>query len=319
MGKPTKDILRQGPGIRTLGSAALQAMKQRVRGVSDTMPALPGETFTAQLPARPKDLVRDYLRNVGGEPSSYRQHLPPHLFPQWAFPVVSKTLRDAPYPLLKVLNGGCRVEIKSQIPAGESLDVRARLESIDDNGRRAVLHQSIVTGTKSAPDAMTAHLYAIVPTGGKEEKKAANGQSNGQGKNGHANGNGKPKAKREPARVPHIVDELERWNLREDAGLEFAMLTGDFNPVHWVSPYARAFGFRNTILHGFATMARAWEGLNRRLYSGDVSAIESFDVQFTRPLVLPHRVGLYVDGNDLYVGDAPGGPAYLVGKFTTRE
>ena len=125
--------------------------------------------------------------------------------------------------------------------------------------------------------------------------------------------------KKDPARVPHVVDELDRWRIADTAGLDFAKLTGDFNPVHWVRPYARAFGFNNTILHGFATMARAHEGLNRRLYSGNVRAIKTFDVKFTRPLVLPAKVGLYVDGHHVYVGTAPGGPAFLTGEFTTAN
>ena len=40
------------------------------------------------------------------------------------------------------------------------------------------------------------------------------------------------------------------------------------------------------------------------------------DVRFVRPLLLPARVGLYVgDGNRVWVGDAPGGGAYLEGTY----
>ena len=66
--------------------------------------------------------------------------------------------------------------------------------------------------------------------------------------------NGKAAKKREPSRVPGDARELSFWNLSASAGLEFAKLTGDFNPIHWVPAYARASGFRNVILHGFATM-----------------------------------------------------------------
>jgi hypothetical protein len=33
---------------------------------------------------------------------------------------------------------------------------------------------------------------------------------------------------------------------------------------------------------------------------------------------LPHEVGVYVQGSELYVGDAEGGPAYLTGYFNAR-
>jgi hypothetical protein len=67
------------------------------------------------------------------------------------------------------------------------------------------------------------------------------------------------------------------------------------------------------------TMARAIEGLNRARFAGDVHAIREIDLRFTRPLVLPARVGLYLDGDRLWVGDAPGGPAYLEGQFTAKK
>ena len=66
-------------------------------------------------------------------------------------------------------------------------------------------------------------------------------------------------------------------------------------------------------------MARAIEGLNRSLFAGDVHRLSVVDVKFTRPLVLPAEVGLYVIDNNLFVGDAPGGPAYLVGTFSTKD
>ena len=119
--------------------------------------------------------------------------------------------------------------------------------------------------------------------------------------------------------MPVDAREIAFFKLGADAGLDFAKLTGDFNPVHWVPRWARAFGFRNVILHGFGTLARAIEALNRGLLAGDVTALHEIDVRFTRPLVLPARVGVYVSGDKVWVGDAPGGPAYLEGTFKLRN
>ncbi|HMJ10663.1 MAG TPA: MaoC/PaaZ C-terminal domain-containing protein, partial [Polyangiaceae bacterium] len=179
------------------------------------------------------------------------------------------------------------------------------LQSIDDDGRRAVLEQHVTTGTRSNPEALVIDFYAIVPlSSGKS--------SNGSGKKSA------PDAKKEKARVPEAAREIQRTRLRRDAGLAFAKLTGDFNPIHWIAPYARASGFKNVILHGFGSLALCWEALNKNLFGGDVHAIESFDARLSRPLVLPHEVGVYVLGKDVFVGDAPGGPAYLVGSFTSK-
>ncbi|MBL8942994.1 MAG: hypothetical protein JNK45_07600 [Myxococcales bacterium] len=288
--------------LASLAGAAVAALRQQLdaklgRPAPTGMPPVPSQEFSATIPPRPDDLLRDYVRNCGGDPSAYRGMVPAHMFPQWGFPLSAKTLAGIPYPLVRVLNGGCRLQMNLPLPSGEPLHVRARLEDIDDNGRRAVLHQRVVTGTDSAPDAVVADLYAIVPLAGAKD------------------------GKREPkvtARVPDDAEELQRWRIGPQAGLEFAKLTGDFNPVHWVRAYARAAGFRSTILHGFATMARAIEGLQRTIFAGSVHALRVVDVKFTKPLVLPAKVGLYLRGHEMYVGDAPGGPAYLVGTFETN-
>ncbi len=306
MSLPTRHILHQGPVIASLGGTALAALRQHLGQQPVTPLITPGPEIRATLPPRPKQLIRDYVRHVGGDPSSYRKTVPAHLFPQWGFPLAARTLVGLPYPMARVLNGGCRIDINSPLPAGEPLEVVARLQDIDDNGRRAVLHQTVVTGTASAPEAISAHLYAIVPLGSGGKKGATTP---------------KPKrAKKPPVLVPAGATELAFWKLSADAGLAFAMLTGDFNPVHWVRPYARMFGFRSTILHGFSTMARAIEGLQRGALAGSTRSLTSIDVKFTRPLVLPARVGLYThqtdDARQIFVGDAPGGPAYLTGTYT---
>ncbi len=297
MSLPTKHIRHQGRVIASLGQTALSAALQRFRGGATTAPTTPGPAIETTVSPLSPDLVRDYIRHVGGDPGAWRGEVPPHLFPQWGFPLATRTLRGVPYPLMKVMNGGCRLEVNGRLPLGEPLRVSASLESIDDNGRRAVLHQRVVTGTAERDDAVVGHLYAIVPLGGGKDDKKQNG------------------ARPARPRVPDDARELAYWRVPADAGLAFAMLTGDFNPIHWVRPYARASGFKSTILHGFATMARAYEGLTRSLYAGDAHRIRVLDVKFTRPLVLPARVGLYVRDREVYVGDAAGGPAYLTGSF----
>lgn len=309
MAVANKHVLQQGPVLATLAHAAWAAMRQQLDArmgkpaSGGAMPQLPSPEITATLPPRPADLVRDYVRNVGGDASAYRGTVPAHLFPQWGFPLTAKTLEGIPYPLVRVLNGGCRLRMNAPLPADASLHVRARLEDIDDNGRRAVLHQRIVTGTDEHPEAVVADLFAIVPLGGGREAGKSGGSPRADGE------------KKQTVRVPADAEELQRWRIGANAGLDFAKLTGDFNPVHWVKPYARAAGFRSTILHGFATLARTIEGLQRTIFAGSIHALAEIDVKFTKPLVLPAKVGLYIRGDEVWVGDAPGGPAYLAGHF----
>ena len=312
MSVSTRHVLAQGPVLAALGRAALAELRARLpiparhahgaNGGSGTPrrhapgAEAPGPWIERELPPRPEALVRDYVRNVGGDPAWYRGRVPAHLFPQWAFPLAARAIAPLPYPLARVMNAGCRIEQRAPLPAGEPLRVRARLESVDDDGRRAILVQRIETGTRSSPDALVAEMRAYVPLG---------------------KGAGKSASKDRPG-VPPGARELAFSSVAADAGLDFAKLTGDANPIHWLAPYARAAGFRACILHGFGTLARAVEALNRARFAGDPARLAAIDVRFTRPLVLPARVGVYVEGDRIWVGDAPGGGAYLEGRFETE-
>mgnify|MGYP001597146660 CR=1 FL=1 len=293
----TRFVLSQGPAIKGMGQAALSVLRQRLGlGSSNGTPSLPGPAIHVTYPPRDPALVRAYIKHVGGDPTAYKRRVPAHFFPQWGFGLTGPALEGLSYPMAKAMNGGCKLIQTAPLPADEPLDVVARLESIDDDGHRAILDLSIVTSTRSAPNAVEAHLYIFVPL----EKR-------------------KGEAPKDKARVPADAKEIAFHRLEADAGLDFAKLTGDFNPVHWVPAYAKAFGFRNTILHGFGTMARAVEGLNRGPFAGDIDALRSIHVRFTRPVVLPAQVGVYVHDDEIYVGAAPSGPAYLTGTFETRN
>ena len=293
-------VLQQGPMLAALGKTAARAISQQLagrRGKSAAGPAsVPSLEIVRTLAGPSPELVDAYVAHVGGDPRAYKTSVPPHFFPHWVMPVAADTLEGVPYPITRVLNGGCRMQVNRAIPRGEALEVRAQLTSIDDDGRRAVLTQHVVTSTASAPDALVVDIYAIVPLSGGSKDKSKSGAQ-------------------EKPRVPLDAKEIGFVRLGHDAGLSFAKLTGDFNPIHWVSAAARAAGFRNVILHGFGTLARSAEALNRGVFGGDVKRLRTLDVKFTRPLVLPHEVGFFVSGNQVFVGDAVGGPAYMTGRF----
>ncbi len=300
MSVPLRYFLQQGPAIAAVARTAIGAAVRSFQAPPSGEPVIPGPTYSAVSEPLPDDLLRDYVAHVGGDPDRYRGLVPPHLFPQWSFPLAARTLDALPYPLARVVNGGCRLHVQAPLPAGEPLHTSACLASIDDNGRRAVLQQHITSGPSARPDAIVADLYAIVPLGGGSGEKA------------------KAKKEEKPM-VPVDARELAVWKLPADAGFDFAKLTGDVNPIHWIPAYARMSGFRSVILHGFATMARAFEGLVSGACGGSVDRLREIDVRFTRPLVLPATVALYVRNHEVYVGDAPGGPAYLVGTFAVAE
>lgn len=252
----------------------------------------PGRSAT--VPARPQRLIDDYVRHVGGDPRAYRGQVPAHLFSQWGFPLITEALAAAPYDFRKALNGGCSMVMHKPIPTGEPLQLRSRVESVDDDGYRAIVEVRLWTGTASAPDALEATLRTFVPLKRRKDKQ-----------------------KKDKPRVHVDAQLIDRWRVSEQDGLTFAALTGDFNPIHWIKPAARAAGFKSTILHGFSTVARAIESLNTARFANDVHKLASIDVRFTRPLVLPAKpaVFLHPEPGTFSVGTAPGGPCYLTGTF----
>jgi hypothetical protein len=291
-----RHVLEQGAMLRALGGAALSGLRAPRGGEAVQCP---GPWIEHEVAAPSPSLVAAYVRHVGGEPGSYRATVPAHLFPQWGLPLASRVLARTSYPLVRVVNAGVRLQIRAPLPSGERFLVKARLEAVDDDGQRAILTQRIVTGTRAEPDAVIADVRARVPLRSARPAKDKRGGA--------------------AATVPPDAREIAYFRLGPGAGFDFAKLTGDFNPIHWVPAAARATGFRAVILHGFSTLARAMEATIVRVLSGNAAALREVDVRFTRPLTLPAKVGVYVDpGGGLFVGDAPGDNAYLAGRFEAR-
>lgn len=299
MGVPVRHLFKQGKVIKTLAHIAMSG------GKSGEAKPCPGPEIIAELPPRDARLIKDYIAHVGGDPKAYANILPPHFFPQWGFPLLAQTIAGAPYPLNKVLNGGARIEVNAPLPNNEPLLCRAQLVEIDDNGQRAILKQKLVTGTASAPDALVYYVNGLVmlkkPSGGDGEKK-------------------EKKDKKDRHTIPEDARELARWKLPKNAGLQFALLTGDFNPIHWIGPYAKMAGFRGVILHGFGTLARTIESMNKELFAGDVNTLSTIEARFVRPVNMPGEYGVYInDSGTIWVGKSAGQDACLIGEYTTRE
>ncbi len=270
---------------------ALKSGVQHALGLRRRTPPLPAEEHTRVFPPRPDKLVDAYLEHL--DATSWGDSVPPHMFPQWAFSMVLRCLSETPYPLLSGLNGGCRLEVKGRLRRGLPLRVRARLESVEERPRKMVLETRVVTGTDEVPEALVAHYAIVVPRRDGPKTKEVRG----------------------PVLVAPDSLRLRTEELGTRAARDFAKLTGDLNPIHWSPSAARAAGFPNVILHGFSTMARTYEALVEQRFGGDPHGLRRLEVRFTRPLVLPARVGIFASKDQVFVGGEAGEPAYLVGTY----
>lgn len=281
---PARHLVQQRSMLVSLGGVALDTLRESLRPTR-AEPVVPGPEVAQRVAAPTDALVDDFLRYIVADWAGEARRLPPQLFPQWGLPVALRALRGSGLPLAKMLNGGCRLEQRAPLVRGKPLQVSARLSSVSSDERRRVVVTRIVTEQAEAPQALVADLYGII--------RLARARS----------------AARQHEPIPQAARKLEAWRLGSDAGLRFALLTGDFNPLHWLGPYARALGFSGKLLHGFAAMARAHATLERV-----VGPLRLLDVRFVRPITLPAELSLYVAGERVFVGSA-GEPPYLSGSF----
>ena len=84
--------------------------------------------------------------------------------------------------------------------------------------------------------------------------------------------------------IPEQRFPIQRVNL-----IMYAGASGDFNPIHWNEPFAKAVGLPDVIAHGMLTMAEAARVITD--WTGDPAALVDWGVRFTRPVVVPAEGG----------------------------
>ena len=282
-------LRHQGPMLSALGRVAIAAMKKPPTRAMET----PGAWVSETVPARSNELVDAYVEWCGADPARYRDTIPAHMFPQWGFPLITETLKGIPYKLTGVLNQGTHVEVKGPIPRNVPLRLKARLEALDDDGYKARIHQRLITGTDENPELLITDVFAVIV------HKRKQGQS-------------------ERAEETVNWKEIGEFSAGRWDGLQFGILTGDMNPIHWVPPYAKVAGFKRQILHGFASFARSWETVVSSLGKD----IPEADVRFVRPMVLPATVKVELESSrkkqrQIRLTDASG-KVYMAGSLTVK-
>lgn len=248
-------LRHQAPNIVGFFGAGLRSALPVWRRQVDT----PTPPVQRRLRPIPRPLIDAYAAWTGAPPERYADTVPPHMFSYWALSLIAQLTGQAPYNLLAAVNQGCNVHTRALLPADEALEVTGYLADINDDGRRVRLATHLEVGTASVPDAQRIEVIAAVP------------RRNPKG--------GKPKADRGPEPA---FDTVGHWSAGADDGLNFALLTGDFNPLHTLPPVGRRTRYGSCILHGFGQLTRTWETIvNAGIEIGD------FDIRYVKPVPLP--------------------------------
>ena len=77
--------------------------------------------------------------------------------------------------------------------------------------------------------------------------------------------------------------------LTRDSLVRYAGASGDFNPIHYRDDIAQAVGLPGVLAHGMLTMGLAVSPVVEWL--GDAGVVQSYQVRFTKPVVVDARTG----------------------------
>lgn len=248
--------------------------------VSNSLP--PSRTTDAtnpQLVRLSKKHVRDFIAWSGGCSDEWGEQIPPTLFPYWMMTSFAPCLSGRDLPLSRLLNGGCRVKQFEPIMVNEDFQVQSSFDSFEVHDHFKML--SFRSETRHQDEALllesTVRLWIPNPSRAMGTKKVTELRPTG--------------------------DLLGSTIAGKQYGWAFACLTGDLNPIHWLRLWARAFGFRACMQHGFGTLAKCYE-IMLKTNRSKRSALEG-GVSFRSPVPLPstarlywenHNVSLWVDG-----------------------
>lgn len=206
-------------------------------------------------------LIESYLDWLNTPHDARNRHIvPPHMFSQWTIPLATKILLQTCYPLSSIINLGCEVKVNGEIRRGEKLMLHAELANLEETDNRVKFSVRVCTSTQCQSNVIEALSHALLP---KQDIFPLEAKS----------------------RDLWDWECVGKWRVDENDGLRFALLTGDFNPVHWMDFAARMSPFGKKILHGFGSLSLSWDALQRN--EVQAAQIKKINVRFSRPVPLP--------------------------------
>lgn len=250
--------------LKTLGRIAIKTAipsKNKTKENPSTFPII-----SERIPSPSAELVKSYARWAGVTDDRYSKELPPHMFTQFALPICSKQIEMTRYNIGGIINQGCGMTIYNTIPIGAELSINCEIVSITEENGRARVHQRLAIAPSQGEKAVDVDFYTAFIIG-KSQKKGRREEE-------------KPK-----------FESIGSWDATSNDGFEFGVLTGDLNPIHWISPVAKMSPFKGKVLHGFGMFVRTFELIQRQRTNN----IKKIDVRFISPVKLPSN------GNEVWL------------------
>lgn len=199
----------------------------------------------------------DHFHKLLGKQNKYQETIAPHMFPYWSYPPLLDLGLKLKFPLHKVMNQACKMEVFEKIPKNTKLKLHVEIISTTELESKIKIKQKISTYIhKTNKLAVEAYLDAVII----KQNKILN--------------------KSQPSKKMDISSFDEQRPLKFTAKdcRDYAFSTGDLNPIHLSKFFAKIFGLSNIIVHGFLQYSKIFEILE------DQFIIKSFDIKFLSPL-----------------------------------
>jgi len=107
---------------------------------------------------------------------------------------------------------------------------------------------------------------------------------------------------------------LHSWQVPEYAGVEFFLLTGDFNPIHTLPWLAKRTRFAGCIMHGYGAFSKIYAAIENQGV-----CIHEIETRFIKPIPLPSpqlHIQIAQDGSsNLFRLVDDEGQAYQSGRY----
>lgn len=271
MNIPLSLLFEQQLMLKTLGGVAVKKILPWHK------PLLPEQISPVeiQIPSPSPQLLAHYRRWCGTDEGD-EHYLPFHFFSQFAMPMCLMQLADLKYPILTIVNQGCKVNIIQNMPVDTPLNVKATLLSVVEDDGRAKIRQELLVSANGEL-CLQVELNTIFIYARRKKTKATEGSADSVAQAG-------AEAKTEPENSECIG----MWRASTCAGKQFARLTGDINPIHWSPLIAKSSPFKKMILHGFGMFARTAEVImSHWRKQGSSQTLKSIEVRYVSPLFLP--------------------------------
>ena len=281
---PTTETFSRAPALATVFvraaiAGARSGSRSGSRSGAGSAASLPDTELVLAGHRVDRGHLLDYQRLCGFPVDDVLPHTYPHVL---GFPLQAELMARSsfPLPLIGLVHVENTITVRRALTADDVLDVAVHAERLREHtkGRQVDLVTEVSVGGEPIWSGRSTYL---------------------------ARGRGNPDAERgAPAPSRPRGGAAPQWCLPGDRGRQYAAGSGDVNPIHLHPLTARAMGFPRAIAHGMWTSARVLGALGRSANGPSTS-----HVWFRKPVLLPGRVDLVVDG---------GGPLVVAGLRSTR-